>query len=163
MIELRTMLPEHAADVLRIYGEGLETGQSTFNTEVPSWEEWDKNHLAHSRVVALEANEVVGWVALLPVSARHCYRGVAEFSIYIAARHRGKGIADMLMQALIKESEANGIWMLQSSTFAENSASLRMQERHGFRRIGYRERVAALYGVWRNTILLERRSTVVGV
>ena len=158
MIEIKTMQPEHAADVLRIYGEGLQTGLSTFNTEVPTWEEWDRNHLPHTRLVAVESEEVLGWVALLPVSARVCYRGVAEFSIYIAARHRGRGIADRLMQALIQESEANGIWTLQSSTFADNATSLRMQERHGFRQIGYRDRVAQLHGVWRNTVLLERRS-----
>ncbi|MBD1395649.1 N-acetyltransferase family protein [Pontibacter sp. JH31] len=158
MMEIIPMLPEHAADVLRIYGEGLKTGMSTFNTEVPSWEDWDRNHLPHTRLVAVEMNEVLGWVALLPVSARACYRGVAEFSIYIATRHRGRGIADLLMQALVQESEANGIWTLQSSTFADNKTSLRLQERHGFRQIGYRDRVAQLHGVWRNTILLERRS-----
>ncbi|EJF08678.1 GCN5-related N-acetyltransferase family protein [Pontibacter sp. BAB1700] len=150
----------HACDVLRIYGEGLQTGFSTFNTEVPTWEEWDRNHLPHTRIVAIENEEVLGWVALLPVSSRACYRGVAEFSIYIATRHRGRGIADRLMQAMIEESEANGIWTLQSSTFADNTTSLRMQERHGFRQIGYRDRIAQLHGVWRNTILLERRSNL---
>ncbi|MBX0332419.1 GNAT family N-acetyltransferase [Pontibacter sp. HSC-14F20] len=158
MIQLATMQPEHALEVLGIYGEGLETGFSTFNTEVPSWEEWDRNHLPHTRIVAIEKDEVLGWVALLPVSSRACYRGVAEFSIYIATRHRGRGIADQLMHAMINESEANGIWTLQSSTFADNLTSLRMQERHGFRQIGYRERIAQLHEVWRNTILLERRS-----
>ncbi len=152
------MQPEHAGAVLQIYGEGLRTGFSTFNTEIPSWEDWDRNHLPHTRLVAIAAGEVMGWVALLPVSDRHCYRGVAEFSIYIAAAHRGTGIADLLMQHLIAESEANGIWTLQSATFAENTASLRLQERHGFRQVGYRERVAQLHGTWRNTILLERRS-----
>ena len=158
MIELAPMQPEHAHEVLRIYGEGLETGYSTFNTEVPTWEEWDRSHLPHTRLVAIENEEVLGWVALLPVSSRACYRGVAEFSIYIATRHRGRGIADQLMQAMIAESEYNGIWTLQSSTFADNTVSLRLQERHGFRQIGYRDRIARLHGVWRNTILLERRS-----
>ncbi|MDO6388847.1 GNAT family N-acetyltransferase [Pontibacter sp. BT731] len=158
MIQLVAMQPEHAHEVLRIYGEGLETGFSTFNTEIPTWQEWDRNHLPHTRLVAIENDEVLGWVALLPVSSRACYRGVAEFSIYIGARHRGRGIADQLMRAMIEASEANGIWTLQSSTFADNTTSLRMQERHGFRRIGYRDRIAQLHGVWRNTILLERRS-----
>ncbi|SIT84713.1 GNAT family N-acetyltransferase [Pontibacter indicus] len=158
MIALAPMQLEHAHEVLRIYGEGLETGYSTFNTEVPTWEEWDRNHLPHTRLVAIENNEVLGWVALLPVSSRACYRGVAEFSIYIASRHRGRGIADQLMRAMIEESEANGIWTLQSSTFADNTTSLRLQERHGFRQIGYRDRIAQLHGVWRNTVLLERRS-----
>ncbi|MBF8965646.1 N-acetyltransferase [Pontibacter sp. FD36] len=160
MIQLATMQQEHAHDVLRIYGEGLQTGFSTFNTEVPTWEEWDRNHLPHTRIVAVENEEVLGWLALLPVSSRACYRGVAEFSIYIATRHRGRGIADRLMQAMIEESEANGIWTLQSSTFADNATSLRLQERHGFRQIGYRDRIAQLHGVWRNTILLERRSNL---
>lgn len=154
------MRPEHAHEVLRIYGEGLETGYSTFNTEVPTWEVWDRSHLPHTRLVAIENDEVLGWVALLPVSSRACYRGVAEFSIYIANRHRGRGIADQLMRAMIEESEANGIWTLQSSTFADNTTSLRLQERHGFRQIGYRDRIAQLHGVWRNTILLERRSNL---
>ena len=158
MLQLVLMQPEHAHDVLRIYGEGLETGYSTFNTEVPSWEEWDRNHLPHTRLVAIENNEVLGWVALLPVSSRVCYQGVAEFSIYMATRHRGRGIADQLMKAMIEESETNGIWTLQSSTFADNTTSLRLQERHGFRQIGYRDRIARLHGLWRNTILLERRS-----
>ncbi|MHC2991730.1 phosphinothricin acetyltransferase [Pontibacter sp. HJ8] len=154
------MLPEHAQAVLSIYAEGLESGQATFNTAVPTWEDWDKSHHPHSRLVAVVAGEVLGWVALSPVSARHCYRGVAEFSIYLSAPHRGKGIAHLLMQQLIQESEANGIWTLQSSTFPENTASIRLQRRHGFREIGYRERVAELHGVWRNTILLERRSNI---
>jgi L-amino acid N-acyltransferase YncA len=152
------MQTEHAQAVLRIYGEGLETGFATFNTEIPTWEEWDRNHLPHTRLVAIEEGEVLGWVALLPVSSRACYRGVAEFSIYIATRHRGRGIADQLMRAMIEESEANDIWTLQSSTFADNTSSLRLQERHGFRQIGYRDRIAQLHGVWRNTVLLERRS-----
>jgi len=101
-------------------------------------------------------------VALSPVSARACYRGVAELSIYIGARHHGKGIDDLFLQQLIKESEANGIWTLHSSTFPENTASIKLQLRHGFRQIGYRGRIAQLHGVWRNTILLERRSSLIG-
>lgn len=152
------MLPEHAAEVLQIYGEGLATGQATFNTEVPAWADWDRAHLPHSRLVAQEDSRVVGWAALSPVSARSCYRGVAEFSLYIGAAHRGLGVGNLLMQQLIQESEANGIWTLHSSTFPENMASLRLQKKWGFREIGYREKIAQLHGVWRNTILLERRS-----
>ncbi|WP_242928799.1 GNAT family N-acetyltransferase [Pontibacter vulgaris] len=163
MIEITPMLPEHAEAVLNIYEEGLQTGQSTFNTEVPTWQDWDKGHLAHSRLVAIENGKVLGWVALSPVSARHCYRGVAEFSIYIGAQARGKGIGNLLMQALIQKSEANGIWTLHSSTFPENTASINLQKKYGFREIGYREKIAELHGVWRDTILLERRSTVTGV
>ncbi len=152
------MLPEHAVAVLSIYADGLATGQATFNTEVPTWADWDKGHLPHSRLVAVEDETVVGWVALSPVSSRACYGGVAEFSLYISAAHRGRGIGNRLMQELIQESEAQGIWTLQSSTFPENTTSVRLQKKWGFREIGYREKIAQLKGVWRNTILLERRS-----
>lgn len=155
------MLSRHAAAVLQIYGEGLETGQATFATEVPAWAEWDKNHLPHSRLVALEDEQVLGWIALSPVSSRYCYRGVAEFSLYISAAQRGKGIGNLLMQQLIEESEAKGIWTLQSATFAENVASLGLQKKWGFREVGYRERIAQLNGHWYSTVLLERRSTLV--
>ena len=152
------MLADHAEAVLSVYREGLATGQATFNTEVPGWVEWNKNHFPHSRLVALQGEEVVGWVALSPVSGRYCYRGVAEFSIYISASQRGKGVGSLLMKHLIEESEANGIWTLYSATFAENTASIILQKKWGFREIGYRERIAQLNGIWRNTVLLERRS-----
>lgn len=163
MISIVSMLPAHAEAVLQIYREGLETGQATFNTEVPTWEQWDRSHHPHSRFVAVDGTMVVGWVALSPVSVRYCYRGVAEFSIYIGAVHRGRGIGELLMQQLIGESEKNGIWTLYSSTFPENLASIRLQKKYGFREIGYREKIAELHGVWRDTILLERRSTLVGM
>ncbi len=156
------MLPEHAGAVLQIYAEGLATGQATFNTEVPSWEAWDKDHHAHSRLVAIATGQVLGWAALSPVSARYCYLGVAELSIYIGSAHQGKGIGSLLMEHLIKESEDNGIWTIHSSTFPENTASINLQMKHGFREIGYRERIAELNGQWRNTVLLERRSQVNG-
>src|SRR5688500_11003405 len=116
MIEIVPMLPAHAVAVLQIYAEGIATGQATFNTEIPTWENWDKNHYGHSRLVAVENGQVIGWVALSPVSGRHCYRGVAECSIYISAASRGKGVGNLLMQQLIEASEANGIWMLHTTT-----------------------------------------------
>lgn len=161
--EVIKMLPQHAETVLRVYSEGLATGQATFNTEVPSWQEWDKGHLPHSRLVATQDGSVLGWAALSPVSARYCYRGVAEVSIYIGSGTRGKGVGSLLLEALIEESEANGIWTLHSSTFPENTASITLQKKNGFRVIGYRERIAELHGEWRNTVLLERRSRKVGV
>jgi len=163
MIEIVPITPAHAAQVLQIYEEGLATGQATFNTEVPSRETWDKGHLPHSRLVAVAEEKVLGWVALSPVSTRPCYRGVAELSIYIGEKSRGKGVGNLLLQHLIGESEANGIWTLHSSTFPENKASIRLQQKHGFREIGYRERIAQLNGVWRNTVLLERRSQIIGI
>lgn len=158
MIEVIPMLSAHAEAVLKIYQEGLQTGQATFNTDVPTWEEWSKGHHAHSRLVAVERGKVLGWVALSPVSARSCYRGVAEFSIYIGSGSRGKGVGSLLLEALITESELNGIWTLHASTFPENTASVNLQKKHGFREIGYREKIAELHGVWRDTVLLERRS-----
>ena len=163
MVEITKMLQEHAGAVLQIYAEGLATGQATFNTEVPSWESWDQDHHTHSRLVAVENEVILGWAALSPVSVRYCYRGVAELSIYIGTAHQGKGVGNLLMQHLIAESEDNGIWMIHSSTFPENIASIRLQKRYGFREIGYRERIAELNGQWRNTVLLERRSQVNGI
>jgi phosphinothricin acetyltransferase len=153
---------EHTAAVLAIYGEGLQSGLATFNTVVPSWQEWDAGHLPHTRLVAMENSTVLGWIALLPVSSRACYNGVAECSIYIAAVSRGKGTGNLLMDAMINESEANGIWTLQSSTFESNTASIELQKKFGFRIIGIRERIAQLNNVWHNTVMLERRSTIMG-
>ena len=163
MIQIQPLLPEHADAVLSIYAEGLQSGHATFNTVVPSWQEWDVAHLAHTRLVATENDKVLGWVALLPVSSRACYEGVAEFSIYIAKESRGKGIGNLLIEAMIKESEANGIWTLQSSTFETNTASIILQQKFGFRIIGVRERIAQLNTVWHNTVVLERRSKFTGV
>jgi L-amino acid N-acyltransferase YncA len=163
MIELRPMLPAHSEAVLRIYKEGMDTGNATFTTEVPAWEEWDKTHHSHSRIVAMEGNNIIGWIALLPVSARACYKGVAEFSIYVSAQARGKGVGHLLMTRLIEESEANGMWTLYSATFQENIVSIELQKKFGFRIIGTRELIAQLNGVWRTIVALERRSKKVGV
>lgn len=162
MIAIEPLLAAHADAVLRIYEDGLRTGNATFNTTLPSWEEWNINHHTHSRFVAAENNEVLGWVALSPVSSRQCYSGVAEFSIYIAEAYRGKGVANLLMQKMIEESEANGIWTLYSVTFEKNEASIELQKKFGFRVIGYRERIAQLNNVWYNTVILERRSKING-
>lgn len=162
MIELIPLHPEHCAAVLEIYREGLQTGKATFNTEVPSWDSWDKNYHQHSRIVAMENGQVIGWIAISPVSSRAYYNGVSEFSIYIAGAQRGKGVGNVLMQRMIEESEDNGIWTLYSSTFETNTASIELQKKYGFRVIGYRERIAQLNGVWHNTIVLERRSKKTG-
>jgi L-amino acid N-acyltransferase YncA len=163
-VKIKHLLEEHWADVKAIYESGIATGDATFQTEAPAnWELWDNEHLHHSRFVAIENNEVMGWVALSPTSARRCYKGVCELSIYIHQHHRGKGIGKLLMDAVIESSEANNIWCLYSSTFPENTASIALHKKFGFREIGYREKIAQLNGVWRNTLLLERRSTTVGV
>jgi len=147
--------------VCAIYKEGIATGLGTFETKAPSWEEWDAARLPHSRLIARDEG-VLGWAALTPVSKRICYAGVAEFGVYVATIARGRGIGRALLDALIESSEAHGIWALQGVTIAENQASLALQARCGFRVVGRRERIGKLAGVWRDTILTERRSTKVG-
>jgi len=147
--------------VRRIYEEGLATGVATFETRVPTWEEWDASRLPHSRFVA-RGEDVIGWAALSPVSRRECYAGVAEVAVYVSASHRRRGVGRMLVEALIMTSEANGIWMLQGATIAENTESLALQARCGFRVVGRRERIAQRDGRWLDTILTERRSARVG-
>lgn len=149
--------------VRAIYADGIASGQATFETEAPTWEEWDAAHHPIARLVARRDGQVIGWAALSPVSRRRCYAGVAEVSVYVAAECRGQGVGRRLLEALIAESERHGIWTLQGSTFPENMASLRLQCACGFREIGRRERVAQLHGRWRDTVLMERRSGLVGV
>ena len=146
-----------------IYQEGIETGDATFETAVPSWEKWDSSHLPHSRLVARSGNQVIGWAALSPVSSRCVYEGVAEVSVYIAAAARGNGVGKTLLQALAQSSEKENIWMLQSSTFPENEASVAIHHACGFRVVGRRERIGQLHGIWRDTIFMERRSAIVGI
>ncbi len=155
---VREMQHSDSARVLEIYQTGLETKNSTFETVVPSWAEWDSSHLTHSRYVLEEDGQLSGWVALSPVSARQAYKGVAEVSIYVDPRWHGKKIASRLMDQMIQSSELNGIWTLFSSVFPENEATLRLHKKFGFRIIGTRERIAQLDGKWRDTVLLERRS-----
>lgn len=150
-------------DVRRVYLEGLATGQASFETEAPTWERWDETHHRHSRLVARDGGRVVAWAALAPVSHRACYAGVAEASLYVAESHRGRGVGKRLLAELVASSERNGIWSLYGATFAENAASIRTQLACGFRVVGRRERVARHRGVWRDTVLTERRSAVVGV
>ena len=160
---IEPLLPEHWEAVKRIYENGIATSNATFQTYAPAtWDQWDKSHLEHSRFVAKTGNTVIGWVALLPTSARECYKGVSELSVYVDNDYRGKGIGNLLMRAVIESSEAAGVWTLYSSTFPENKASIALQKKFGFREIGYREKIAQQNGVWRNTVLLERRSRLIG-
>jgi phosphinothricin acetyltransferase len=153
----------HYPSVKTIYKEGIDTGNATFQSEAPLWEEWDQNHVVHSRLVAIENDEVVGWAALTPVSGRCVYAGVAEVSVYVAAQARGKGVGKLLLEKLIEESEHNNIWTLQSGVFPENIASLKVHEQTGFRQIGLREKIGKMKGTWRDIVLLERRSKVTGI
>jgi len=144
--------------VREIYLQGIRSGHSTFETEAPSWERWDEAYLPFARLVMREGERVLGWAALSPVSKRQVYRGVAELTVYVAESARGRGIGRALLDELIAESERNGIWTLQASIFPENVASVELHRRCGFREIGRRERIAMLQGVWRDTLLFERRS-----
>jgi len=148
--------------VLDIYRRGIEAGNATFETALPPADKWDQTHHKFCRFVWVENGAVVGWAALSPVSQRTCYSGVAELSIYILPKHSGKGIGSQLMAHLIPESENYGIWTIQSSIFPENKASHRLLLKFGFREVGRREDIAQLDGRWRTTLILERRSKIVG-
>jgi phosphinothricin acetyltransferase len=146
------------AQVRAIYLEGIRSGHSTFETEAPSWEKWDEGHLQIARLVLRDGERIHGWAALSPVSKRRVYRGVAEVTVYVSESMHGQGIGRALLDALIDESEQNGIWTLQASIFPENVASVQLHLRCGFREVGRRERIAMLNGVWRDTLLFERRA-----
>jgi L-amino acid N-acyltransferase YncA len=150
--------------VRRIYLEGIATGHATFETEAPNWEQWNAGHLPHSRLVARAAERVKGWAALSPVSSRCVYNGVAEVSVYVGTSDRGEGVGRALLEALIESSERNGIWTLQAGIFAENGGSVALHKRCGFREVGRRERIGWMQGKgWLDTLLLERRSKLVGM
>ncbi len=149
--------------VAAIYQQGIETGNATFEQSVPSWDIWDSAHLESCRIIAENQNEIAGWAALTPVSGRCVYAGVAEVSVYISNQYKGQKLGTNLLLQLIEASEAVGLWTLQSSIFEENEASIRLHEKCGFRRMGYREKIGKMKGVWRNTVMLERRSSSVGI
>jgi L-amino acid N-acyltransferase YncA len=154
-----SMQPAHWEQIAAIYLEGIATGQATFETRVPSWEQWDRAHLAVARLIARAGDGIAGWAALSPVSQRQVYAGVAEVSVYVASTSRGCGIGRKLLAALIVESERNGIWTLQAGIFPENTASAALHHGAGFREVGRRECIGKMNGEWRDTFLLERRSS----
>ena len=171
------MLPDHWEAVRAIYAEGIATGNATFETELPDWEKWNSSHRNDCRLVAIDALDeeeaehliplgkltVLGWAALSPVSPRRVYRGVAEVSVYVAAAARGRGIGKVLLEALVQESKENGVWTLQAGIFPENTASIKLHKSCGFREVGTRRRIGKLGDTWRDVVLLERRSTKVGI
>jgi len=158
-METRNLRSLDWPEVARIYEDGIRTGNATFETGVPSWESWDAAHSEHRLVAELDGR-IAGWAALVPYSARCCYRGVAEDSVYVASWAQGKGVGRALLEKLIALSEEAGIWTLQAGIFPENKASLRLHLGCGFRLVGVRERIGELNGVWRDVLLLERRSEV---
>jgi len=162
-LEIRKMQAADWERVRAIYMEGVATGHATFETAAPAFEQWDQAHLPCARLVARDTGTIVGWAALSPVSQRCVYGGVAEVSVYVSLSNRGLGVGRKLLETLINESEQNGIWTLQAGIFPENVGSLALHQRCGFREVGQRERIGKMNGVWRDTILLERRSVKVGI
>ena len=154
---VRELEPGDWSAVADIYWDGMRDGPATFETEVPDWPTWDASHLVAHRLVAEAERGVVGWAALAPASSRRCYAGVAESSVYVARDERGRGVGRMLLQELIAGAKAAELWTIQCSVFPENRASLALHERCGFRIVGTRERIARRDGIWRNTVLLEKR------
>jgi L-amino acid N-acyltransferase YncA len=162
-LAIRPMTAEDWPAVRIVYAEGIATGNATFATEIPGWDKWDSSHLPSCRLVASNRQEVIAWAALGPVSARQVYAGVAEVSVYVTTSARGDGVGKVLLQTLIQESERNGIWTLQAGIFPENIASVSLHKSCGFREVGRRERIGKMGNQWRDTLLLERRSSIVGI
>jgi L-amino acid N-acyltransferase YncA len=154
--------PVHWPAVREIYAQGIASGHATFRTEPPEWEAFHAGHLPLCRWVAAEGEAVLGWAALSPVSSRCVYAGVAEVSVYVAARARGRGVGDLLLRTLVASSEAAGLWTLQAGIFPENAPSVALHRKHGFREVGVRERLGRMGDRWRDVLLMERRSALVG-
>ena len=154
---IRPLLPSDWPAVAAIFAEGIATGDATFETKVPGWEDWDNRHLPDHRFVAELDGEVAGWIAVVPYSNRAVYRGVGEESVYVADRARGRGVGRALLAKLIESARDGGLWTLQAGVFPENEASLAVHRAHGFREVGTRERIGELGGVWRDVVLLELR------
>ena len=148
--------------VKEIYQEGIDTGHATFQDKAKNWNEWDRSMLKTCRLVATKNNEILGWAGLSPVSSRDVYSGVAEVSVYVAKKAQGNGLGQTLLSQLISESESNNIWMLQAGIFPENTASIALHQRNGFRQLGVREKLGKMNGTWCDVVLLERRSKIVG-
>jgi L-amino acid N-acyltransferase YncA len=160
---ITSMTPGDWPAVQAIYAEGIATGLATFETVVPEWASWDQAHLTACRLVARREGQVLAWAGLSGTSSRAVYAGVAEVSLYVAADTRRQGVGRTLLEALIAESERAGFWTLQATIFAENDASLNLHAGAGFRVVGRRERIGLLHGVWHDTIVMERRSPIIGV
>lgn len=162
-MKFRKLEKEDWPQVSSIYQQGLLTENATFEVDAPNWADWHNVHLLTCRFVAELDNEIIGWSALSPVSSRCVYSGVAEVSVYVLNHFSGQRIGTKLLDQLIRESEDNGIWTLQAGIFPENAGSLRIHEKLGFRKVGYREKIGKLKGIWRDTVLLERRSNKTGI
>ncbi|MFA6151197.1 MAG: N-acetyltransferase family protein [Chitinophagaceae bacterium] len=162
-LQFRSMEAGDWDAVAAIYKQGIDTRNATFQEDIPAWEDWDKAHLKTCRFVAISGNEIAAWAALSPVSGRCVYAGVAEVSVYVGEKFRGQKIGMRLLEKIISASEKENLWTLQAGIFPENKASLHIHTTSGFRIIGYRERIGKMKDTWRDTVLLERRSKIVGV
>jgi len=162
-IVLRSMKKDDWISVAEIYRQGIESGNATFQRDIPTWDEWNQGHINTCRIVASIDNEIVGWAALTPVSGRCVYSGVAEVSVYVSNHFKGQKIGTRLLERLISESEKEGYWTLQASIFPENKASLKIHYNLGFRNVGFREKIGKMNDFWRDTILLEKRSKKAGI
>lgn len=159
--EIRIMQTEDAEDVFRIFQQGIDGKNATFDTTIPTWEDWDEHHFPQCRFVMLnELDNVIGWCALTPFSGRKCFEGVAEISIYLDREFQNRGLGRLLMKKLILDSEEKGFWTLQAGIFPENQASISLHQSLGFRKVGVREKIAEMNGIWRDIVLLERRSDI---
>jgi phosphinothricin acetyltransferase len=161
-ITIRELKEEDYPSVKLIYEQGIATKNATFETEAPVWEEWNKKYMEQCRFVAEQNGDIAGWAALTAVSGRCVYAGVCEVSIYVREDQQGKGIGRKLLSELIASSEKNNIWTLQAGIFPQNAASIKLHLDLGFREVGKRERIGKMDGVWRDTVLLERRSKIAG-
>ena len=162
--KIQELTETHWEDVARIYFEGINTGKATFQTEIPNWEEWDNGHIKTCRLIACSGEKILGWGALSPTSSRRVYVGIAEVSIYIGEGYRGQGIGKAILSDLVKLSEENEFWTLQSGITKENTESIGLHKSCGFREIGIREKVGKMSnGVWHDVVLMERRSNIVGI
>jgi phosphinothricin acetyltransferase len=158
-VTVRTLESEDWPAVRAIFVDGIRSGLASFETEAPSWEDWDAGHTL--RLVAEEDGEVVGWAAAAPTSSRRCYRGVLETSVYVADSAQGRGVGRTLMEELVERSEREGAWTLEAGIFPENEASLKLHHAVGFRVVGVRKRIGKRDGLWRDVVLMERRSEVI--
>ena len=162
-MKIRKFSKEYFPEVKNIYQQGIDTGNATFQNAAKSWEEWNKSMLVNCRIIATENNKILGWAGLSAVSSREVYSGVAEVSVYVAEHAQGKGVGNKLLAQLITESENNNVWMLQAGIFPENTGSIKLHKNNGFRQLGIRENIGKMNGVWRDSVLLERRSKIVGI
>ena len=162
--DIEEMKESDLEEVLKIYLEGINTGIATFQNSIPTLDDWNNGHIKYCRLVAKSNRQVLGFIALSPTSSRCVYSGVAEVSIYIGENYRGLGIGKTLLTDLIKLSEENNFWTLQSGIIRENTSSIELHKKCGFREIGIREKVAKMdNGLWHDTVLMERRSKLIGI